>query len=120
MTVSRREAIKLAFAAGSAAIALPGIAMGAQAAGNDPIPGVDVVVEKVPPGQHIGRVTTGPRGEIAFRDLEAGYYEVRNVDNTLRAGIRHNGGPARWQLRQRAGSRGWVLTSLRGETPARP
>jgi len=100
MTISRREAIGLALAAGSTALVLPGGAIGAQAMAEDPIPGVDVVVEKVPPGNAVANVTTDRRGMIALRDLEAGYYEVRTADNTVRAGIRHPGGPVRWQLRQ--------------------
>ncbi|MFC4723837.1 hypothetical protein AB6B38_04210 [Glycocaulis abyssi] len=81
-----------------------------QAQATDPIPHIDVVVEKIPPGSETFRGTTGPRGEIAIRDLEAGYYEVRDMNNTVRAGIRHRGGPARWQLRQQRDSRRPIWT----------
>ena len=68
-------------------------------ASNDPIPGVDVIVEKVPPGHSIGWVITNSNGIIALKgNFERGYYEVCNRDNTIRAGITHTGGSIRWQL----------------------
>lgn len=110
MKQSRRAFIVSALAASVAGLIFAGQASARQALSEDPIPGVDVIVEKVPPGVNIGRVTTGPRGEIAFRNLEAGYYEVRDLNNTVRAGIRHRGGPARWQLRQQRDSRRPIWT----------
>jgi hypothetical protein len=124
MMKSRREAIKLTFAAGLAGMVVTGAASGFQAHSEDPIPGVDVVVEKVPPGNAFAYVTTDARGIIMFRDLEAGYYEVRNADDTQRAGIRHPGGPARWQLRLRSDPASrrqiWLLSEVSAEAaPAR-
>ena len=96
MKSSRRSMITaLLVAAGSIAFWRPAHAS------EDPIPGVDVVVEKIPPGNAVGRTTTDRRGMIRFDHLDAGYYEVRSPDNTMRAGIRHAGGPAQWQLLQR-------------------
>ncbi|MCC5997351.1 MAG: hypothetical protein JJU18_13390 [Oceanicaulis sp.] len=123
MMKSRREAIKLTLAAGLAGIVVTGAASGLQAFAEDPIPGVDVVVEKIPPGHAVGRTVTDQRGMIMFRDLEAGYYEVRNADNSQRAGVRHPGGPARWQLRLRSDPASrrqiWVLSAVSTEAPAR-
>lgn len=66
---------------------------------SDPIPGVDVVVEKIPPGHSIGQITTNSNGIIAFKgNYDRGYYEVRNRENTIRTGIIHSGGQIRWQL----------------------
>lgn len=110
MNQSRRSFVRVAFGVCIAGVTIGGAASALQAQATDPIPHIDVVVEKVPPGQNVGRVTTGARGEIAFRNLEPGYYEVRNLENTVRAGIRHRGGPARWQLRQQRDSRRPVWT----------
>jgi len=84
-------------------------------ASSDPIPGVDVVVEKIPPGHSIGRVTTDSKGVIALKgDFERGYYEVRNRDNTIRAGIEHQGGQIRWQLLKSGDSKKpWKLVTSR-------
>ena len=81
----------------------------------DPIPGVDVVVEKVPPGNGIARVTTDSKGRIALKgDFERGYYEVRNHENTIRAGIEHRGGQIRWQLLSSGDSKKpWKLVTSR-------
>ncbi|KPP82863.1 MAG: hypothetical protein HLUCCA04_01980 [Oceanicaulis sp. HLUCCA04] len=110
MKQSRRIFIRSALGASIAGLAFAGQASARQALGNDPIPLIDVVVEKVPPGHAIAQVTTDRRGMIAFRDLDAGYYEVRDRDDTVRAGIRHPGGPARWQLRQGRDSRRPIWT----------
>lgn len=110
MKQSRRVFIGSALGAGVAGLALGGPASALQVQGNDPIPHIDVVVEKVPPGQNVGRVTTDARGIILMRHLEPGYYEVRNTDNTVRAGVRHRGGAVRWQLSQRRDSRRPVWT----------
>jgi hypothetical protein len=72
--------------------------LSAQSFSQDPIPGVDVVVEKVPPNQNIGAFTTDKNGMIFLRNLEQGYYEVRDRKNSVRAGIHHRGGAVRWQL----------------------
>lgn len=111
MKQSRRIFIQAALGAGIAGLAFAGQSSARQATAEDPIPLIDVVVEKVPPGNGVATVTTDQRGMIVLRNLEAGYYEVRNMDNTVRAGIRHPGGPVRWQLRQRRDSRRptWTL-----------
>jgi len=80
----------------------------------DPIPGVDVIVEKVPPGNAVGRVTTDKNGMIFLRNLERGYYEVRDRENSVRAGIRHPGGAVRWQLQKDSDALKptWVLVDV--------
>ncbi|MCC5980452.1 MAG: hypothetical protein JJU26_01910 [Oceanicaulis sp.] len=113
MKPSRRDLIRSGMAAGLAAFGVLG-AGGAgsalQAQAEDPIPHIDIVVEKVPPGSGVAQLTTDRRGMIALRDLEAGYYEVRDLNDTVRAGIRHRGGPVRWQLRQRRDTRRPIWT----------
>jgi uncharacterized protein with von Willebrand factor type A (vWA) domain len=105
MKQSRRIFIQSTLSASIAGLAFAGQSSARQAQAEDPIPLIDVVVEKVPPGHAVANVTTDRRGMIAMRDLEAGYYEVRDANNTVRAGIRHRGGPVRWQLRQRRDTR---------------
>jgi hypothetical protein len=84
-------------------------------ASNDPIPGVDVVVEKIPPGHSIGRTTTTANGIIALKGRhEQGYYEVSDRANTNRAGINHRGGEIRWQLVKSGNRRNpWKLIPAR-------
>jgi hypothetical protein len=88
--------------------------LSAQTHSQDPIPGVDVVVEKVPPGQNVGSFTTDKNGMLFFRNLEQGYYEVRDKKNSVRAGIRHKGGAVRWQLLKVRDARKptWVLIDI--------
>ena len=91
---------------GLSLLALPRAAL----ASNDPIPGVDVVVEKVPPGHVIGRLQSDRRGFLRFKSLEAGTYVVRDrLGNSAK--IRHRGGPATWQLvgTQTNGKLTWTL-----------
>jgi hypothetical protein len=81
----------LAFAVVTASLSLPALAS------SDPIPGVDVVVEKVPPGNVVGRLQSDRRGILHFASLAAGTYVVRDrFGNSAR--IKHGGGPAAWQL----------------------
>jgi len=113
MNTSRRVFISSAVAAGLAfagILAVGNAAFALQAAAEDPIPHIDVVVEKVPPGNGVFSGPTDARGMLYIRHLDAGYYEVRDVDNTVRAGIRHRGGPARWQLRQQRDTRRPIWT----------
>ncbi len=63
----------------------------------DPIPGVDVVVEKIPPGVRVGRVKTDRYGCLVFKFLPSGRYEVYDKFGN-RASREHDGGPARWRL----------------------
>jgi hypothetical protein len=88
--------------------------LSAQALSQDPIPGVDVVVEKVPPGNGVASLTTDKNGMIFLRNLEQGYYEVRDKKNSVRAGIRHKGGVVRWQLLKVRDARKptWVLVDM--------
>jgi len=88
--------------------------LSAQILSHDPIPGVDVVVEKIPPGQNIGGFTTDKNGMIFLRNLEQGYYEVRDRKNSVRAGIHHRGGAVRWQLLKVRDARKptWVLVDI--------
>ena len=65
-------------------------------AAEDPIPGVDVVVEKVPPG-HISRVTTDAKGYLPFRWLGPGNYVIADRHGN-KAELKHSGGPVRWRL----------------------
>jgi hypothetical protein len=66
-------------------------------ASTDPIPGVDVVVEKVPPGHVVGRLQSDQGGYLRFKSLEAGTYIIRDRFGNS-AKIKHRGGPAAWQL----------------------
>lgn len=66
-------------------------------AAEDPIPGVDVVVERVPPGNAIGRFQTDRNGYVAFRSLAAGTYVVSDRYGN-KASIDHRGGQATWRL----------------------
>ncbi|MDP3466911.1 MAG: hypothetical protein Q8S11_01160 [Daejeonella sp.] len=88
--------------------------LSAQTHSHIPIPGVDVVVEKVPPGNDVGRSTTDKNGMIFLRNLEQGYYEVRDRKNSVRAGIHHRGGAVRWQLLKVRDARKptWVLVDI--------
>ena len=63
----------------------------------DPIPGVDVVVEKIPPGSPTARLRTDSKGCLAFKFLPSGRYEVYDKSGN-RASIEHVGGPAKWRL----------------------
>jgi len=63
----------------------------------DPIPGVDVVVEKIPPGSPTARLRTDSNGCLVFKFLQSGRYEVYDKFGN-RASLEHDGGPARWRL----------------------
>lgn len=63
----------------------------------DPIPGVDVVVEKVPPGVRVARVKTDRHGCLIFKFLESGRYDVYDGFGN-RTSLEHDGGPAKWRL----------------------
>ena len=112
MNFAKRRLMKTALIA-LACAALPA---GAAHAATDPIPGVDVVVERVPPGNAIGRFTTDSGGILAFRSLEAGGYRVRDIAGKYSASIKHAGGPARWRLvsvqTARDGAVSWALEAL--------
>ena len=63
----------------------------------DPIPLIDVVVERVPPGIKFARVKTDRRGCLFFKSLQSGRYEVYDKFGN-RASLEHDGGPAKWRL----------------------
>jgi hypothetical protein len=63
----------------------------------DPIPLIDVVVEKVPPGIRVARVKTDRNGCLVFKFLQSGRYEVNDKFGN-RASLDHDGGPAQWRL----------------------
>lgn len=68
------------------------------AVATDPIPGVDVVVQKVAPGaRFITRVTTDTDGCLVFGFLQSGRYEVSDTFGN-HAWLEHDGGPAKWRL----------------------
>lgn len=43
---------------------------------NNPIPGVDVVVKRKPPGNAVARGTTDAKGEITLKELAPGQYTI--------------------------------------------
>lgn len=67
------------------------------AAAADPIPLIDVVVEKTPPGFPVARVKTNRYGCIALEFLPSGHYEVYDKFGN-RASLEHDGGPVSWRL----------------------
>lgn len=120
MDAGKRLTLKMLFAA-MLAMAGGGLAMSAALAAEDPIPGVDVIVEKVPPGNSVGSVITDRNGVIAFRHLAPGNYVVSDKAGNS-ASIRHEGGLARWQLVRNPGrgdARGWALLRVSAPSPAR-
>ena len=66
-------------------------------AAEDPIPGVDVIVERVPPGSSIGRFRSDGNGYLRFKSLDAGTYHVTDRAGS-KAIVWHKGGPANWRL----------------------
>lgn len=67
------------------------------AVSTDPMPGVDVVVQKAAPGAPPTRVTTDRDGCLVFDFLQTGCYEVSDRFGN-HAWLEHDGGPARWRL----------------------
>ena len=96
MNRSRRAFVGKALGAMSGVIAIALLSLPALAA-DDPIPGVDVVVEKVPPGVNVGRIQTDRNGYLRFKFLEAGTYEVSDRFGN-KASVKHQGGPVKWRL----------------------
>ena len=62
----------------------------------DPIPLIDVVVKKTPPGNGF-TARTNSNGYLVFKSLAAGTYVV-NDGNKHRRTFKHLGGPAKWKL----------------------
>jgi len=66
-------------------------------AGEDPIPLIDVVVEKTPPGHGQGRMQTDRNGYLWVKSLSAGTYVINDVFGN-EALVKHRGGLAKWRL----------------------
>lgn len=88
-------------AAGRVAVALSRlIALSTQtmtAVAADPMPGVDVAVERGSPGARVARVTTDDRGCLVFKFLRSGRYQVYDNFGNY-AWLEHDGGAAKWRL----------------------
>lgn len=69
----------------------------AQSRSEDPIPLIDVVVEKTPPGHNGIAAQTDPNGYIIYRSLAAGNYIISDRHGN-KAMVKHSGGPAKWRL----------------------
>jgi len=93
---SRRAFVGKAFAVMSGIIATPLLSLPALG-GEDPIPFIDIVVKKTPPGNAIGRMQTDPNGYLKFKFLQAGTYEVSDKFGN-KASVKHQGGPVKWRL----------------------
>ncbi len=48
---------------------------------NDPIPGLDIILDKIPPSQTVQKTTTDANGHYVFNNLPSGTYQV-NIDVT--------------------------------------
>ena len=96
MDRSRRALVGTALAAMLIVPVVPLFSSPALAA-EDPIPLIDVVVEKIPPGSNVGRFRSDGDGYLRFRTLDAGTYHVSDKAGA-KAVVRHKGGPARWRL----------------------
>lgn len=96
MNRSRRAFVGKAFAAMSGVIVIPLLSLPALSA-EDPIPGVDVVVEKIPPGVNVGRMQTDRNGYLWFKSLSSGTYVVSDKFGN-QASVRHRGGSVKWRL----------------------
>ena len=48
---------------------------------NDPIPGLDIILDKIPPSQSVQKTTTDANGHYVFNNLPSGTYQV-NIDVT--------------------------------------
>ena len=96
MNRSRRALVVEALAVLSSAIVLPLVSLPALA-GEDPIPLIDVVVEKTPPGVNVGRMQTDRNGYLRFKSLSSGSYVVSDKFGN-KASVKHQGGPVKWRL----------------------
>lgn len=96
MNRSRRAFLAKALAAASGVIAMPLLSLPALSV-EDPIPLIDVVVKRTPPGNAIARMQTDRNGYLRFKFLEAGTYEVSDKFGN-KAMVKHPGGVAKWRL----------------------
>lgn len=99
----------------AATASLLAVAIGPAQAGEDPIPLIDVVVEKTPPG-HAFYARTDTKGYISYRSLSAGNYVVSDRYGN-KASLKHPGGPARWRLVGTKTPRGPVWTLVDESNP---
>jgi hypothetical protein len=91
--VSIGKQVKAAVAA--MMLAAAGFAMPA-AAYEDPIPLIDVIVKKTPPGNAFV-AQTNRNGRLVFKNLPAGNYVVSDRSGHKKSFV-HRGGPAKWQI----------------------
>jgi len=85
-------------------------------AGEDPIPLIDVVVEKTPPGVNIGRMQTDRNGYMRFKSLSSGTYVVSDKFGN-KASVKHRGGPVKWRLIGSTKDGKWVWTLVDESDP---
>lgn len=87
-------------------------ALPTDAMATDPIPGVDVVVEKVPSGRGT-RLKTDRNGCLQVDTLASGRYLVHDTFGN-KAIVDHDGGPAKWRLVGvvKGGRPNWSLLDL--------
>ena len=97
MNSLRRAFFRQAFMMMSGFIAALLLPSSAISGGEDPIPLIDVVVEKTPPGQAQGRMQTDRNGYLWVKSLSAGTYVINDVFGN-EAVVKHRGGPAKWRL----------------------
>ena len=110
MNRSRRAFFGKTLAAMSGVIAMTLLSMPALAAGEDPIPLIDVVVEKTPPGHPVARMQTDRNGYLRFKLLSPGTYVVSDKFGN-KASVKHKGGPVKWRLigSTKNGKLAWTL-----------
>lgn len=92
----------------SGALAVPLLSSAANA-GEDPIPLIDVIVERTPPGAAFAS-RTDRMGYLTFKSLAPGTY-ILTDSHGKKAKIRHPGGPAHWRLVERM-SKGTPVRTL--------
>jgi len=96
MDSSRRAFLRKAFVTMAGVIIMPLLSFPVLA-GEDPIPLIDVVVEKTPPGSNVGRLQTDRNGYLRFKSLPSGTYVVSDKFGN-KANVKHQGGPVKWRL----------------------
>lgn len=109
MDKSIRAFVGTALASMLIVLAMPPFSSQALAA-EDPIPLIDVVVEKIPRGSNVGRFRSDGNGYLRFRTLDAGTYHVTDKAGS-KAVVRHRGGPDKWRLMgsMKSGKPVWTL-----------
>ena len=88
---------------------------GQAVATEDPIPLIDVVVKKTPPGNAF-TARTNSNGYLVFKSLAAGTYVV-NDGNRHKRTFQHAGGPAKWKLFKVNGNGRAVWTLMDDSNP---